>query len=56
VTFRFIADPNAVLAALKAGDVDVSGFGLGPEHVQDLQKDARFQVIVGTPPTTWCWP
>ena len=47
VTFRFIADPNAVLAALKAGDVDVSGFGLGPEHVQDVQKDARFQVIVG---------
>jgi peptide/nickel transport system substrate-binding protein len=47
VTFRFIADPNAVLAALKAGDVDVSGFGLGPEHVQDLQKDPRFQVIVG---------
>jgi peptide/nickel transport system substrate-binding protein len=47
VTFRFIPDPNAVLAALKAGDVDVSGFGLGPEHVQDLQKDPRFSVIVG---------
>ncbi len=47
VTFRFIADPNAVLAALKAGDVDASLFGLGPEHVQDVQKDARFQVIVG---------
>jgi peptide/nickel transport system substrate-binding protein len=47
VTFRFIADPNAVLAALKAGDVDVSVFGLGPEHVQDVQKDPRFQVIVG---------
>src|SRR5437868_2637535 len=47
VTFRFITDPNAVLAALKAGDVDVSLFGLGPEHVQELQKDARFQVIVG---------
>jgi peptide/nickel transport system substrate-binding protein len=47
VTFRFISDPNAVQAALKAGDVDVSLFGLGPEHVQDLQKDARFQVIVG---------
>ncbi len=47
VTFRFIADPNAVLAALKAGDVDASLFGLGPEHVQDLAKDARFQVIVG---------
>jgi peptide/nickel transport system substrate-binding protein len=47
VTFRFIPDPNAVLAALKAGDVDASLFGLGPEHVQDVQKDARFQVIVG---------
>src|SRR5215468_2185034 len=30
VTFRFIADPNAALAALKAGDVDASLFGLGP--------------------------
>jgi peptide/nickel transport system substrate-binding protein len=36
-----------VLAALKAGDVDASLFGLGPEHVQDVQKDPRFQVIVG---------
>jgi peptide/nickel transport system substrate-binding protein len=47
VTYRFISDPNAVQAALKAGDVDVSFFGLGPEHVTDLKKDARFQVIVG---------
>ena len=47
MTFRFITDPNAVLAALKAGDVDASLFGLGPEHVQDVQKDPRFQVIVG---------
>ncbi|HKQ65539.1 MAG TPA: ABC transporter substrate-binding protein [Methylomirabilota bacterium] len=47
VTYRFIPDPNAALAALKAGDVDASMFGLGPEHVPDLQKDSRFQVIVG---------
>jgi peptide/nickel transport system substrate-binding protein len=47
VTFRFVTDPNAVLAALKAGDVDASLFGLGPEHVQALLKDARFQVITG---------
>ncbi len=47
VTFRFIPDPNAALAALKAGDIDASLFGLGPEHVADLQKDARFTVIVG---------
>lgn len=47
VVFRFIPDPNAALAALRAGDIDVSFFGLGPEHVNDLRKDPRFQVIVG---------
>jgi peptide/nickel transport system substrate-binding protein len=47
VTFRFIADPNATLAALKAGDIDASLFELGPEHVADLKKDGRFEVIVG---------
>jgi peptide/nickel transport system substrate-binding protein len=47
VTFRFIADPNAALAALKAGDVDASLFGLGPEHVTELKTDPRFTVIVG---------
>jgi len=47
VTFRFIPDPNSALAALKAGDIDASLFGLGPEHVQDLKRDARFTVIVG---------
>ena len=47
VTFRFIKDPNAVKAALEAGDIDVSLFGLGPEHAAALRKDARLQVIVG---------
>jgi peptide/nickel transport system substrate-binding protein len=47
MTFRFIADPNAALAALKAGDVDASFFGLGPEHVADLRKSDRFTVIEG---------
>ena len=47
VTFRFIPDPNATLAALKAGDIDASLFGLGPEHVADIKKDGRFEVIVG---------
>jgi peptide/nickel transport system substrate-binding protein len=47
VTYRFITDPNAALAALKAGDIDASMFGLGPEHVPELQKDPRFQVIIG---------
>src|SRR6059036_3342905 len=47
VTYRFISDPNAALAALKAGDIDAAMFGLGPEHVPELQKDSRFQVILG---------
>jgi peptide/nickel transport system substrate-binding protein len=47
VTYRFIPDPNATLAALKAGDIDVSLFGLGPEHVAELKKDNRFEIIVG---------
>src|SRR5262245_16795351 len=47
VTYRFITDSNAALAALKAGDIDGAMFGLGPEHVPDLQKDSRFQVIIG---------
>ena len=38
VTYRFIPDPNAALAALKAGDVDATMFGLGPEHIPDLQE------------------
>jgi peptide/nickel transport system substrate-binding protein len=47
VTYRFVADANAALAALQAGDIDASMFGLGPEHVPELQKDSRFQVILG---------
>ena len=47
VIYRFIPDPNSALAALKAGDVDVSAFGLGPESIDELKKDGRFQVIVG---------
>jgi len=47
VTYRFIADPTAALAALQAGDIDATMFGLGPEHVPALQKDSRFQVILG---------
>jgi peptide/nickel transport system substrate-binding protein len=47
VVYRFMPDPNAVQAALKAGDIDVSFFGLGPEHVVELKKDARFQVVTG---------
>jgi len=47
VVYRFIPDPSVTLAALKAGDIDVSAFGIGPEVVNELKKDSRFQVIMG---------
>src|SRR5262249_34940574 len=48
VTFRFIADQNAALAALQAGDVDVvAGVGLGPESVEVVRRAPDLQVIVG---------
>jgi peptide/nickel transport system substrate-binding protein len=47
VTFRFIPDPNAALAALQAGDVDVMAFGLGPESVEVVRRNPALQVIQG---------
>jgi peptide/nickel transport system substrate-binding protein len=47
VTFRFIPDSNAALAALQAGDIDVMAFGLGPESVDVVRKNPNLQVIVG---------
>lgn len=47
VTFRFIPDPNAALAALQAGDIDVVGFGLGPESVEVVRRAPNLQVILG---------
>jgi peptide/nickel transport system substrate-binding protein len=47
VTFRFIPDPNAQTAALKAGDIDVIGWIGSPETARELSKDKRFKVIAG---------
>src|SRR5207245_3730678 len=47
VTRRFIPKPYARLTAIKSCYIDVSLFGLGPEHVADLKKDGRYEVIVG---------
>ncbi|MBI4011044.1 MAG: ABC transporter substrate-binding protein [Candidatus Rokubacteria bacterium] len=47
VTFRFIPDPNAALAALQAGDIDVLGFGLGPESVEVVRRAPALQLILG---------
>jgi len=48
VTFRFISDPAAQVAALKAGDIDVIGYVAAPESAMLLEKDPRFKVYAGT--------
>ena len=48
VTFRFISDPAAQIAALKAGDIDVIGYIAAPESAMMLEKDKRFKVYAGT--------
>ena len=48
VTFRFIGDPAAQIAALKAGDIDVIGYIAAPESAMLLEKDGRFKVYAGT--------
>jgi len=48
VTFKFIGDASAQLAALKAGDIDVIGYIAAPESALSLSKDERFKVFAGT--------
>ena len=48
VIFRFISDPAAQIAALKAGDIDVIGYIAAPESAMLLEKDKRFKVFAGT--------
>jgi peptide/nickel transport system substrate-binding protein len=47
VTFRFINDPQAQVAAVRAGDVDAFPNIGAPELFADLQKDARFAAVAG---------
>ncbi|CAH1658514.1 MULTISPECIES: ABC transporter substrate-binding protein [unclassified Chelatococcus] len=46
-TFRFIGDPQAQAAALRAGDVDAFPEFGAPELYGNFQKDARFTTLVG---------
>lgn len=47
VTFRFIGDPAARVAALLAGDVDAVPRLDAPQSVKQLQADRRFVVAIG---------
>lgn len=50
VTFRFIGDPQAESAALRAGDVDAFPDIAAPELFAGFQKDDRFSTAVGVTP------
>jgi len=47
VTYRFVKDPSAQVAALKAGDVDILGWILAPEIAMGISRDKRFKVLSG---------
>ncbi len=48
VTFRFISDPSAALAAMMAGDLDAFPVFPAPENLALFEADPRFNVIVGS--------
>jgi len=47
VIFRFIEDPSAQTAALRAGDVDVIGAAMNPESAMELKHDPQYRVFEG---------
>jgi peptide/nickel transport system substrate-binding protein len=47
VTFRFISDSQAQVAAVKAGDVDAFPNLAAPELFAEFQKDSRFKAVAG---------
>ncbi len=47
VTFRFISDSQAQVAALRAGDVDAFPNLAAPELFAEFQKDPRFKAVAG---------
>jgi peptide/nickel transport system substrate-binding protein len=47
VTFKFIGDPSAQIANLKAGDIDVIAYDVSPENALLLEKDPKFKVLNG---------
>ncbi|MBW2623712.1 MAG: ABC transporter substrate-binding protein [Deltaproteobacteria bacterium] len=48
VTFKFIGDASAQIAALKAGDIDVIGYIAAPESAREMARDKRFKVFSGS--------
>ncbi len=47
VTFRFLPDQSAQMAALQAGDIDVIGYALSPENALRVRDDRSLRLIEG---------
>jgi peptide/nickel transport system substrate-binding protein len=47
VIFKFIGDPSAQVASLKAGDIDAIAYDVSPENALLLEKDPKFKVLNG---------
>jgi ABC-type dipeptide/oligopeptide/nickel transport system permease component/ABC-type transport system substrate-binding protein len=47
VVFRFIGDPAAAYASMKAGDIDAFPNYPAPENVAEFQADPAFKVVIG---------
>lgn len=48
VTFRFVSDPAAAVAALMAEELDAFPVMPAPEVLEQFEADPRFDVVVGT--------
>ena len=47
VIFKFIGDPSAQIASLKAGDIDAIAYDVSPENALLLEKDPKFKILNG---------
>jgi peptide/nickel transport system substrate-binding protein len=47
VVFKFISDPAAAFASVKAGDVDAFPNYPAPENIAEFERDPNFNVVIG---------
>ena len=47
IIFKFIGDPSAQIASLKAGNIDVIAYDVSPENALLLEKIPKFRVLNG---------
>ncbi len=47
VVFKFIGDPAAAFASMKAGDIDAYPNYPAPENIAEFENDPQFKVVIG---------